>query len=470
MPTFALLTGQQRQAITEAAFGLLEGMGVRLTEPDARALLHGSGARIEGEIARIPGPMVEEAIRRVPSRFIMYGRDGRPAFELGGHAAHFGAHTDAPDVIDPFGGGRRLCRFDDVGRNAALIDALPRMAYMTASGLVADRPPQVGDRAALAQCLIHSVKPVLSMPVDMAGLRGCHRMAALAVGSPEALREKPLLIVYAEPISPLVHPDESIRKLLYCADHHIPLVYSPYAAMGATAPMSRAGIVAQLCAESLSALVIHQLRQPGAPFIFGGMASLMDMRTTVFSYGAPEFQAGNTLMAEMAHHFDLPNFGTAGTSDAQFFDGQALMEVVSSCLMAALSGANLVHDVGLLGSATVVVPEMIVAADAAIAMLDHLLAEVDTGADDLALDVIAEVGHGGEFVTHPHTLAHFRSAWYTDLLYRGGAKRLGPEGYWTFEEAVNQRTRELMSQPPANLIQDKTAAAIVEIIEEGEDS
>lgn len=73
--------------------------------------------------------------------------------------------------------------------------------------------------------------------------------------------------------------------MLYCAEHEIPLVYTPYAAMGGTAPMSQAAIIAQLCAESLSGLVVHQLEQRGAPFIFGGMPSVMDMKTTIFSYG-----------------------------------------------------------------------------------------------------------------------------------------------------------------------------------------
>ena len=128
------------------------------------------------------------------------------------------------------------------------------------------------------------------MPITPDGLIDCHEMAALAVGGENALRGRPAMIVYAEPVSPLVHPDESVRKLLYCAEHEIPIVYIPYAAMGGTAPQSQAAIVAQLCAESLSGLVIHQLKQPGAPFIFGGMASVMDLKTTIFSYGAPEFQ------------------------------------------------------------------------------------------------------------------------------------------------------------------------------------
>ena len=450
---FQLLNGEQRAAIAGAAFELLERVGVRLTEPEARQLLHGAGARVEGDLVQIPAPLVESAIHSAPDEISIFSRGGTLSMRLGGASVHFGAHTDAPEVMDPLTGMRRPCLEVDVARHARLIDALPYICYTTASGLVADRPAEIGDRISLAGCLANSAKPVLAMPVTLQGLLDSHEMANLAAGG--TLREKPLMIVYAEPVSPLVHPDESLKKLLYCAEHGIPLVYSGFAAMGGTAPQSPAAIVALLCAETLSGLVIHQLKRPGAPFILGGMASVMDMKTTVFTYGAPEFQRGNTLMAEMAHHFRLPNFGTAGTSDAQVFDGQAVLEATSSCLMAALSGANLVHDVGLLGNATVVMPEMIVATDEIVGMIEHLLGQVPVGEDALALDVVSEVGPGGEFVTHPHTLRHFRDVWYPGLLYRGGAKAWLDGESPTFEQRVNARTRELLEEHhPAPLPDD----------------
>jgi len=399
-PTFRALSDAERRAIAGAAFELLEKVGGRWTT---------------GVLTLVRG---EERTQE---------------------------ESDAPDVLDPFTHRRRACEADDVRRNATLIDALPNISFTTASGLVADCSPGVADRVSLAQCLMNSTKPVLAMPVTLQALVDSHRMAALAVGGEDALRAEPVVIVYSEPVSPLVYPDESVRKLLYCAEHEVPLVYTPYAAMGGTAPMSQASIVAQMCAESLSGLVVHQLKRPGASYVFGGMPSIMDMRTTVFSYGAPEFQLGNSLMAEMAHYFRLPNFGTAGTSDSQVFDGQAMLEATSSCLMAALAGANLVHDVGLLGNATVVMPEMIVATDEIIDMVRHLLGKVSVSERTLALDVIREVGPGGEFVTHPHTLRRFRDVWYPGMLYRGGARGWSESELTTFEQRVNARTRELMA-------------------------
>ncbi len=463
-PKLRVLTDQQRAALAEGALRLLADVGVRLTEPAARSLLRAAGARLADDRVLLPQELVQRVLARAPSSVTIFDRNNAPALHLTRQNTYFGAHVDAPDVIDPITGKRRPCVTADVRRHAALINALPNIAFATASGLIADVPAACADRAALAECLKHTAKPVLIMPVTPQALDDCRRLAAAAVGGDKALRRQPNVIVYVEPVSPLSHPDDSIRKLLYCADHLLPVAYVPYAAMGGTAPQDPAAIIVQLCAESLSALVVHQLRRPKAPFIFGGMASLMDMRTTVFSYGAPEFQRGNTMMAEMAHYFRLPNFGTAGASDAQGFDGQAIMEATTSCLLAAASGAQLIHDVGLLGSATVVVPEMIVVTDEIVAMLRHLLADV-TVPPAAELVGLFESGRT-EFVTHPHTLAHYRDAWYPRLLYRGGARAWEAGAGQAFEARVRARTCQLVEPQHAAPLPADRAAAVGAVLAE----
>jgi trimethylamine--corrinoid protein Co-methyltransferase len=463
-PILRILSDKQCQRIAGAATHLLERVGVELTETEAREHLHGAGARLDGHRVYIPASLVESALRSAPKSISVYDRYGQLAMEVGGFNYYYGAHVDAFDLLDPFSHKRRPCLAEDVVRHARLIDALPHLSYTTSSSLVADRPAEIADLVSVAACLEHSTKPVLAMPGSRQAVADLRQMAALAAGGEAELRRRPRLIVYAEPVSPLVQPTDSIEKLLYCAEQEIPFVYSGYAAMGGTAPMSPPAIVAQLCAETLAGLVIHQLKRPGAPFVFGGMASIMDMRTTIFSFGAPEFLRGNSLMAEMAHYFELPNFGTAGTSDSQTLDGQAILEATASCLMAGLAGANLIHDVGLLGSATIVIPEMIVATDEIIGLVRHLLAEVTVDDDTLALEVFEDVGPGGEFMTHPYTFDHFRNIWYPALLYRKGDKEWREAESLTFEQQVNARTQELMESHQPQPLMPEIMAAFQKII------
>ena len=173
-------------------------------------------------------------------------------------------------------------------------------------------------------------------------------------------------------------------------------------------------------------------------------------------------------MAEMAHHFGLPNFGTAGTSDAQTLDGQAILEATSSCMMAILSDANLIHDVGLLGSATIVMPEMIVATDEIIAMIDHLLADVATNEEAFAFNVTAEVGPGGEFVTHAHTFDHFHDVWYPELLFRSGSEAWSSRESPTFERRVNERTRDLIEHHQPEPLSSNVVEEIEQIVAQAE--
>jgi trimethylamine--corrinoid protein Co-methyltransferase len=441
------LESGERQRVIDTALALLEKIGVKVTDSQAKALLLDAGAAIRDTRACIPAELVQSALDTAPDKITIFNRSGYPVMDLSGRNYYFGAHTDAPDILDPCTGIRRPCLENDVRKNAALVENLENICFLTASGLVADCPPDLADRVALAQCLEVSTKPVLVMPVTLASLEQMHAMAVVAVDGELRLRQRPNLIVYAEPVSPLTHPDESLRKLCYCAEYEIPVAYVPYAARGATAPMSQAGILAQLTAESLSALVIHQLYRQGAPFIFGGMASIMDMRSTIFSYGAPEFQVGNTLMVEIAHQLHLPNFGTAGTSDAQTFDGQAIMEASSSCMLAALSGAHLVHDVGLIGSATLVAPAMTAATHEIASMLKRITADVPVNRESLSLDLFAPVIDKGEFMTDLYTLDHFREVWYPEFLYRGGAKRWEIGQQEAFAQRINRFTCERWQQP-----------------------
>lgn len=460
-PRFTLLTEQQREGVAQAALEILERTGVHLTHPGAVERLHAAGARLEAGVVtpagtkgyrvRLPAALVENALRSAPSQLLIYDRAGAPAMRLGTSHYYFGANMDAPDVFDPYSHTHHSQREEDCARQARLIDALPHLSFLMSAGFSADRPPAIADRCAARQALTNTSKPVLVITLSLASLEAVREMAVCIAGGDDRLRRRPCLLHYSEPISPLLHPDDAVEKLIYCAEWEIPLVYTPYLAMGATAPFSLAGALAQACAESLSGLVLHQLVRPGAPFIFGGMPSVMDMRTTVFSYAAPELQMLLAGMAEMARYFHLPNFGTAGCGDAVLFDGQAVLEATSSCMMAALSGGDLIHDVGLFGSAQVVIPEMYVVVDEIVGMLHRLLGGLAVDEETLATDLIDAAGPGGEFLTHPHTLGHFRESWSPELLFRGGYNNWLAGEQNRFEERVTEKTRQLMEthSPPA---------------------
>jgi trimethylamine--corrinoid protein Co-methyltransferase len=229
------------------------------------------------------------------------------------------------------------------------------------------------------------------------------------------------------------------------------LINYPAPQGGSTAPATFAGEVVQGSAESLSGLVLAQLVRPGAPFIYGAFATVMDMRTTIFSYGAAEMSLMVAAMAQMAQHYRLPFFGTAGCSDAKFPDPQAAAEAAFSCLSSALSGANLVHDSGWLDHGSVASPAYMVLVNEVLHMVNQYMRGMPVNDETLALDLIDRVGPGGHYLQEAHTLQHFRDVWYSKLFDRSIHAQWVDQGAKRFEERLREQTQKVMEHEPAPL-------------------
>jgi trimethylamine--corrinoid protein Co-methyltransferase len=236
----------------------------------------------------------------------------------------------------------------------------------------------------------------------------------------------------------LQHSVEATEKLLYCAENCIPITHSPAPMMGGTAPVTLAGAVALGNAEMLSGLVMHQLKNPGAPFLYGHGVHNLDMKTMISVYGSPEYQLARVMAAEMGRFYGLPVWGYAAHSDSKVIDGQAAVDAQFSVQVALLAGTNLNHDVGYLESGLTNSPEMMVLTDEIISMNRAFVQGVQIDAETLALDVIHQVGPGGQFMNTDHTLGHWRQLWTPRLFDRQRLERWEARG----AKDINQRLRE----------------------------
>jgi trimethylamine--corrinoid protein Co-methyltransferase len=207
-----------------------------------------------------------------------------------------------------------------------------------------------------------------------------------------------------------------------------------------------AGGLAMSLAEILSGLVLHQLKKPGAPFIFGAGLHHMDMRASQICYASPEFQLTKAAIAELGRWYGMPTWGYAGCSDAKVMDGQAALEAMLSVLMAKLSGGNLIHDVGYMESGLTCSYEMIVLTDELIAMTDHIMKGIDVSADHLLLDEIDSVGPGGHYLNTEQTLHRFRDFWYPGLIDRSIRSTWLRAGGTTMEERLNAEVKQIIKE------------------------
>ena len=276
----------------------------------------------------------------------------------------------------------------------------------------------------------NSTKPVIMTSFSgLEVLERQHAMACAIAGGDEAFRDRPNYIIYSQFVSPLQHDRLAIERLMFCADHGVPLIYVATIMPGASGPITLAGSVALAVAECLAGLVMHQLQCPGAPFIFGGCVSQLDMRTMLYPYGSPEWRLNDLAMAELSRHYGLPVFGTASATDSKQVDAQTGAEYASSLLVAAMAGTNLIHDVGYLDSGLTGSLESIVLGAEQIRWVRRFLGGFEVSDETLALDAIAGVGPGRQFLDHDHTLEHLRrTVWNPYVTDRDGHDRWVADG------------------------------------------
>ncbi|HIQ04821.1 MAG TPA: trimethylamine methyltransferase, partial [Anaerolineae bacterium] len=245
-------------------------------------------------------------------------------------------------------------------------------------------------------------------------------------------------------ISPFYHNPEALDRLLFCAEKRIPLIYIPTIMAGASGPVTMAGALTVGNADVLAGLVIHQLKAPGAPFIYGGCVSPFDMKTTVLPYGAPEWHMSDAILAQLSWRYGLPQFGTAGATDSKVVDEQATLEAAYTLLFAALSGVNLIHDVGYMESGLTASLDYLVICDEIISLVRHILRGCEVDDETLALDLIDAVGPGGHFVDSEHTLRHYREVWYPSVLDRRTYDDWSAAGAMTLKQRARIKAKELL--------------------------
>jgi trimethylamine--corrinoid protein Co-methyltransferase len=454
-PRLSVINDDQIEQLHQATLEVLERTGVQISHPRALELLDGAGARVDGQRVRIPAWLVEDALHKAPSRVVLGNRGGERRVFLEGDKSWFGPSLDCIDYLDPSTGERRRFVSDDCRVTATVADALPNYSWVMTIGMADDVPADVADRIIAKQVFTYTEKPLVFCCKDANSVRDIYEMALLIAGSEERFLQAPTIVQYSEPISPLLYYDPAVEKVIFCAEKGIPQINFPAPQGGSTAPATFAGEIVQGSAESLSGLVLAQLVRPGAPFIYGAFATIMDMKTTIFSYGAPEMSLMVAAMAQLAQKYQLPFFGTAGCTDSKFPDAQAAAEVAFSCLSSALVGANLVHDAGSwLDHGSLASPAFMVLVNEILYMVNQYMGGLPVNDETLALDLIDKIGPGGHYLYEDHTLKHFKNVWYSDLFDRSIYPTWLEQGGKRFPERLREKTKELMQHEPKPLPQD----------------
>ncbi|MGE5223275.1 MAG: trimethylamine methyltransferase family protein [Omnitrophica WOR_2 bacterium] len=464
-PKMTMLERQDCLRIHRASCEILRKTGVQVHNRAAVELLQEAGAVVKDSLVKIPPSLVEWALASAPQKFNLYKRGtDEVAIRLDGEQVYFGPGSDTLHYLDPRSSLRRDFQIADLADCMHVCDALPEIDFVMSVGVPRDVPEVNYFRYQYATMLRHTTKPAVVVCNGLADIEAIAAMAAAVAGGMERLSRYPNLLVYSEPSTPLQHSLEATEKLLFCAEHAIPITHSPAPMMGGTAPVTLAGAVALGNAEMLSGLVMHQLKRPGSPFLYGHGVHHIDMKTMVSVYGAPEFQLARVMAAEMGRFYGLPVWGYAGHSDSKVIDAQAAADTQFSVLVALLAKTNLNHDVGYLESGLTNSPEMMVLTDEIISMTRPFTEGVRLDDETLALDAIDEVGPGGQFMVHPHTLAFWRELWVPKLFDRLRIDRWEAQGSKDVNARLREKTIALIDEHKVEALPEPAAREIEAIL------
>lgn len=466
---FKVLSENQIEEIFFSALEVLERTGGVIYHEEALELFKNSHAIVEGNRVRIPTTMVEEALNFYPRKITLKGRSGVRSLHLQKDTVTFGTGSDLPFTYDRKTGERRRTNYNDVTNAAKLVDALDNYDFFMSHGIVGDAPnPQTYDRHQFLAMLENCTKPMVLTSVDGEGLEDLWKMGCMIQGGEDEFRLNPLFVAYIEPISPLKNDRTAVEKLLFAAEKKIPAMYTPCPSSGATAPATIAGMLVQSLAETLLATVMCHLKNPGMPLIMGGVTTLLDMKQSTYSYGAPELSLASAANTDISKWLNLIMFSTGGCSDSKILDEQAAAEQMMNLFYAYLSGANLVHDVGYIDHGTNASLESLVLNQEMIGMVKQFGKGINTDDEHLALDLIEKQGPGGEYVTTDHTFEHWKEWFRPKLQDRSDYETWVKNGSKTMGDRVKERTQYLLDNHKPEPLEDGLKKELRKVCEDAD--
>lgn len=457
---YKVLSDSDLLAIHIATLEVLEEVGVRVEHRPALELMadHGCKVDFKSRIVKIPEHVLKKALSTAPSFFTLYGK--RPEFDvkvdtqriytIGGSSALF--------VLD-LDGNRRPATLHDLAEMTRLQDALENLHIMHAIVIPQDIEQEGFDRILFSTVMKNTSRNYYSQGMGAQSIRDQVEMASIILGSTEEVKRKPIFTIVVCLTSPLTQAGIRVEELMESAKYGIPLYIEADAQPGATTPVTLAGTLVEQSANILCGITLAQMVNPGTPCIYAIASGILDMATTNYSGGAPETTLLHAATAQVAHFYNLPFQGGTGI-DATIPDAQAGYERALQVLGCALSGTNFIHlSIGMMEQMLLASYEQCVIDNEILGAALHIAKGIEVNDETLAVDVIREVGPGGNFLGHEHTIRNFRKvSWFPKLTNRRKWDDWMALGGKDMRKRANERAREILAtHHPQHLPEDVSA-------------
>ena len=414
-----ILSAEQVERIAAAAFRVMQDAGLEIRSQAARDVYRRHGCLVDEQtqIVRIGRDVAEAFLAHAPERFVLHARNPDRDLHVGGNVVNFGPVGGAPHVSDRDRGRRYgdLDAFRDILRVCEALGVLHWQGGMVVEPV--DQPVATRHLEAYRAHIELSDLVWNARGLGVAQATDALAMSAIEHGTTvDALAARPTLLTITNVNSPRRVDEEILDNIMILARHGQCVAITPFTLMGAMAPITLAGALTQSTAEALAIVVLCQMVRPGAPCVFGGFTSNVDMRSGAPAFGTPEYVNATLASAQMARRFRLPVRSSAPNA-SPCVDAQATWETGFSLWAAIMSHSHLIyHAAGWLEGGLAASMEKIVVDAEMLRGWAEILKPIEFGDEEIALETIAEVPPGGHFFGTAHTLARYERAFHRPLL------------------------------------------------------
>lgn len=449
VPHLTLLDEEQIDFIHQNCLKILAGAGVRVdSAPVLQMLATRLGAtQIHGNRVTFPPEVVEWAIQAAPAAVEIFRRSGEPAFHLGADRLRFGIGVTSLYYQDPRTDELSPFTRQNMRDMVRLGHSLANFDCISTVGIIQDYPADSQDLFGALEMVANTTKPlvVLVSQEDRFG-----DVLDLLEGLAGDLAERPFVIPYFNPVTPLVMNSGTVDKMQVAIQRGLPVIVSNYSLAGMSTPLTPAGMLALMLAELLAGLVIAQFMREGTPVILGILPAFLDLKTMVNFYD-PQSMLLNLACAEMMAHYHLPHCGTSGSGTGWGPDILAAETYWMNHLTASLTGGGLAPFVGDTLASKAFSPANLVYVHEIIEQALRYAQGFSLDDASLGLEEILQAGPGGNFLSGKLTRQHYRKAYYTSPIFpRWSMEKWQATGRPTAQDVLRQHTLEVLAglKPP----------------------
>jgi trimethylamine--corrinoid protein Co-methyltransferase len=407
------------ESIHEASLKVLRDTGMDIQSPRAVEVLRKAGASIDsdGKRVRFESGFIMEKIATTPSEFTLHGRYKERHVHVGGRSVINTMVSSAPNVSD-LERGRILGNFEDYTNLIKLGEMLNTVhAFGGYPVEPCDLDVSVRHLQAVSAASRLTTKPLFGYAIGSERMLDAIEIVRIGRGiDKETLLKEPSITTVVNANSPLVYDKALLEGAIEMAEHHQPVIYTPFTLAGAMAPITVAGALVQQNAEALAGLAFHQCVNSGAPAMYGSFTSNVDMKSGSPAFGTPEYTQATIASGQLARKYKIPlRASNANASNAP--DEQSVYESQMSLWACLLGQVNFIlHGHGWIEGGLCASYEKVILDAEMNQMMEAFLQPALVNKDTLGVEAIAEVGPASHFFAAKQTMERYETEHYNPLL------------------------------------------------------